>query len=1859
MKKIVIILTIIALIISCDNGIIGLGEKIDIDSPEITVGQYADGSPISNADYVRGIIILSGTVTDDVGVSAVNLTIVDTVTSSAVTGSAEIDYASMTWSYSVDTTSFIDGEKDITIEVLDTSSTPKTDSVQRLLFFDNTAPLVIVQSLEGYGSASSDADIGISGDAYDPFRIKSVQISLITGSGSVDSISPTSGPWSSVLRSSGTGNYEMTIVATDYAGNVSEGIYHIADVQTANDNAFISVKDIYDIREGSLVQGSGLQQAHLESGALLLTELPLSIDLSADEPQVTISNPDPNALPSENVLAANAKAIGSITDDDGIDVSTVEININSTGWIPVDNTIGSGLFVKWDHDLSAVGGGDHTLQVRADDIYGVSKETAIVNFSINLGAPDIVITDPTIGDYLDSGTFTITGTAEDTTGGVNFMQISLDDGANWGDLTDFVSGTSIAWSHDVSGQPDGVMLIKIKASDTGVGNNWSYNNLQVIVDTEYPTNTILYPGNNSFVNGLVEVRGASSDNNQLAQVEVRIGDADPWIVIPEEERYNWTLSFNSLDYENSSDSAETSAGSCVWNLNIYTRITDIAGNVAETNAGDHVIKIDNSLDRPTVNIISPYNDQSIGGAVLISGTSFDDDGPVYGVYMQIDVNTPDGGTPDFLDSVTLSDPIDFDGTGPNAPVTTIDESAWYLLNGKNPWTVEMNGNGELYSTEAGHTGDLHIRIKAIDKDGGVDSISGEYEELHIKMDDTVPYFSDILPVSDEYVNGSFTLTGNVFDDTSIQNLEISYNGGAQYHDIIRNGIIDAAYGGGTVTNTYVMNIPIDTSTVPDVGSITSDTLSMRLKVTDDTYYQTLQSLRYYVDNTLPEGNSSDFDDINGSASSAVISGTATDTGTVNGISHVEAYLVRDISGTKYFYNPRSNDDTIVASTMNINGTVHEYPNGAGYDNYLITIDSTSETLGGANSDGDGIAEELNVGIEYEWKYMFDSENIPDGSIELHYVVVDNAGNMNHYENTGFIRNHAPVIESITLGTDLNGINGIEGSEEAVYLPASFSGTDFTGRNDSLKLIINLEAGTGNAPLSYSVTYLGGGNLITSGSEALIDTSGFAEVNSNGAEFICTVTDNAGLVTTESISLNIDNVDEVSPTIEFDALDADTSVPENGGVKEGHIEERGWTKHDNGIDNPGDVGNDVSDDDPDISGKIIFNGSAWDDQRIQKIVLWIDMDGDGALEPGEATTVADEDTDGTLKSADAGFTIITETLTEISGHNVAFKYEWDSSTLTNVAGDNIQVKLVAEDYNSIPNSNAEQPYPGSGYNLMTVDVVPYITGILRNPINYNTNRSRYGRFPLKRGETLSLVNGFNLRTGGGSDEFGVDLLKTGSIDTPIVPTGSTGTDQLEFTVPAGLTSGWLRVIVNGVEAINNLNDNSRIYNQEYSAFISGSDYWSDDRYILAFNAGNAVADYFSDAGGDPQFAAMDVASDGTLYASWSTYSTSDVSYSQLNGGAIVDVWHGYDPPEFTDISVSGTDVNVLYLANYHGGSAANWTNDEDDAGGLYLYDPTGYTFNSGRAPDDEAFRFELMYHDETLLQFRNIRVTRAELGVNDRIHISYYDNDTSSIKYSNVQENFDPGTANHEIPWINIDGGSDSHDTADGTGLANQYDASLTRAASTGVYSSVVLDEDNYPLVVYYDGENQTMRLARSNNENPSALANWTIQEVFNPGDSNYNFTGEYISAQVDGDGYLHIVSYKSSQGKVVYIKSTNNPESGAAYTFGTSVELDTSSGVWADIHINDEGGTYRPYIAYLDSTGINSFDGLKLAYWDESVDNDFDDVADGGWETANVPLMQAIKNERISLVTTGQTGSAWTAAMGYKSGSHFYVAYLY
>ena len=150
----------------------GLGPKVDVTPPEITIS-----SPLPGA-YVRGTVVLTGTAADDIGVTSLTV-------SYPTTGGGTVQKAATltgkNWTVSVPSggpSGLVDGKDTITITAKAASGKAATTSV--LAYVDNTPPMVLVTTPTTYGAIPPiySAYVDINGQAYDTSPVSSVSVTI-------------------------------------------------------------------------------------------------------------------------------------------------------------------------------------------------------------------------------------------------------------------------------------------------------------------------------------------------------------------------------------------------------------------------------------------------------------------------------------------------------------------------------------------------------------------------------------------------------------------------------------------------------------------------------------------------------------------------------------------------------------------------------------------------------------------------------------------------------------------------------------------------------------------------------------------------------------------------------------------------------------------------------------------------------------------------------------------------------------------------------------------------------------------------------------------------------------------------------------------------------------------------------------------------------------------------------------------------------------------------------------------------------------------------------------------------------------------------------------------------------------------------------------------------------------------------------------------------------------------------------------------------------------------------------------------------------------------------------------------------
>ena len=1093
------------------------------------------------------------------------------------------------------------------------------------------------------------------------------------------------------------------------------------------------------------------------------------------------------------------------------------------------------------------------------------------------------------------------------------------------------------------------------------------------------------------------------------------------------------------------------------------------------------------------------------------------------------------------------------------------------------------------------------------------------------------------------------------------------------------------------------------------------------------FTRTVNGKTYIIDPMLQKGDDgddnrytiSDFEQHGGMYwREAEISDITGSTVTLNGSlpENVRPGGLCEIGGAIYRINEVSSGEIVLEETPSAADKAY-FAVAQVIDNMIIENGKTTY-YGDSNNisydDRDKMVEGVaRVGTTYNWTVSINSENIFDGNTDVHFVAFDKAGNATPANCYASVTNNAPRIAGASFATDTNVSETVEEDEFiTTYANSYVAGDNVEGQEKGVS--VNGKKGTEkviklNLPLEGSASLMtikgdtivkakivgGNGGLQWQwriGDKAWSDLKNLADGSSYGNEIRSELS--MEIKTEDFLSKTIGNIDNTTlsikvvdetengsqsaeiniqvktvlqdttaPTVKITPFywnsETDNSLYQNSRTN-GHIELekdltaviKSWQKGE-----------------PKVSGKITIEGTATDNVRVDELRAVIEgFNGDAEF------TIATRSADGKNWTSAGNMTnngwaceILDDTFTK-DGNTLKWKFHWDTSKVTGVAKQDVLFKVKAKDKGQASLNGGRVVYKTpnvSDYDTYLMDVVPYITGIYRAK-TVNTNRAKSGAVPILRNETSNYIEGFNL---GATIKASITTEPNGGGSSDSLnPTYSNGVAT--YTVPDTVKDGYLNVTVNGVNSLNNINDDSKEYNKEVNPYLEETTYWTDDRSVRVWE--NESTDYFPGSG-SPVYPAMSMGSGGTLYASFSNYSTASVYYSQM-GGSATRVFYTYDPAEETDIHVTETNtVNVAYSANYHGGYEDNWTKNAGDAGGLYVYDVKATEKNPGRDIYYKFNKFELFYHDRMLQQFKNIRVKRSNIADDGLVHVAYYDKVTSSIHYSNSPGNGNQRAEDNEYAWVNIDGGYDEDDTGsyfknltssggwrptytvenqNSVRLADSNFEGTKRSNGTGESVGLALTKSRYPVVVYYDTDNMILKVARATQENPKGNTSyWKVQDVLATGDINYKSMVDYISCDIDANGNLHIV-FQNGKNQLCYVKSTNASANGStAYTFGQSVVI-ASGATWIDLTLK---GT-TPYVSYLSQ--INSKDGMNIAFYDSTFDTDFDGVADGEWETMVAPLNYKVTNVR-SCIEAHPTpaSSTWEAAVGFTPGDYYRVAY--
>ena len=218
-------------------------------------------------------------------------------------------------------------------------------------------------------------------------------------------------------------------------------------------------------------------------------------------------------------------------------------------------------------------------------------------------------------------------------------------------------------------------------------------------------------------------------------------------------------------------------------------------------------------------------------------------------------------------------------------------------------------------------------------------------------------------------------------------------------------------------------------------------------------------------------------------------------------------------------------------------------------------------------------------------------------------------------------------------------------------------------------------------------------------------------------------------------------------------------------------------------------------------------------------------------------------------------------------------------------------------------------------------------------------------------------------------------------------------------------------------------------------------------------------------------------------------------------------------------------------------------------------------------------------------------------------------------------------------------------------------ARLNSKINAGKYNSIDVTagtNGGWPVIAYYDETNQGLKLAVSNNGDPTSAANWKVfgtSEIFTGNNSSYAVgTGEYVSlkinqANINAPKTFHIAAMNAISKNVVYITGTLNTTTNLAnYTLSNVtvqiVDSALGTGGWCRLSLDASGS---PWIAYMDKFKEGSREGVKIAYKNTArfykgdsshfsgQDMDAYGASITGWEAMHVPTQFKVEDAQLGM----------------------------
>lgn len=645
--------------------------------------------------------------------------------------------------------------------------------------------------------------------------------------------------------------------------------------------------------------------------------------------------------------------------------------------------------------------------------------------------------------------------------------------------------------------------------------------------------------------------------------------------------------------------------------------------------------------------------------------------------------------------------------------------------------------------------------------------------------------------------------------------------------------------------------------------------------------------------------------------------------------------------------------------------------------------------------------------------------------------------------------------------------------------------------------------------------------------------------------------------------------------------------------------------------------------PKVSGKIKIEGTVTDNVRISSI----NMSFAGLF---DSTALANylSGTWQTVSSLPTGVISFTAQDVSISqkGHEAKYTLVVDTEKLEGVAGKDKKIVITATDWrNNTSVEGTAQTTENAKTAMYRVDVVPYVTGIgTELSAFYRSASSVYartstGRYPLHEDESITFY-GFNL--GSPSESPSVSLngttLSSGGKEVSLSDIVG-GSYKVTVTTGTTATSGAFTVSVSSLQAINNMNDNLKEYNQQPNNVNNNT--LNDDLYADVWQFKNAA----EPINGGAKYVTMKInpktGVPGFSYANSILYFNMP-GYNADNGA---NSW-GTD-----NNTVSGSQYSQIPFGMNYGGFSHN----------TFTFDNYGYSYGAAMCTDTQSAKASAFFQffsretpipyntmdqnmnyvnsanasrlDSSTVQISNddttgwvtdidriqsisMETTHASTGAPSSstptyVYMAYYDKSARQVR-------FRWGTVGDATD--NIDGKANSTPNNSFTRVGNSYGLDdIVDSKYTG-YAQGKKDDgglrngglpDSYVKYSYNNNEGIPIQVVAANGIR-GANAAYSSATTYG--------AGEYVSLAIvdkDSSNPIAVVSWYDSKNMQLCMAYNTSPTTSNNWVYKV---VDENGGINVKIAADSDGGIH---FAYYDNKGGSD---LKYAYM--SLDTDTNTV---------------------------------------------------